>query len=104
MYVLVRYLYWDHTALECLMSKFLLVSLLYLEGRSWLCLILNLNSSAKFMPFFDGQRVIGKSQPSAGTHYLEERAGGRGVIGVGPPMGRASTPGKRNTVGGVRQV
>lgn len=72
MYVLIRYLCSDHTALRCLMSKFLLVSPLYLESKSWLSLILNLNSSAKFMPFFDGQRVIGKSQPSAGTHYLEE--------------------------------
>lgn len=26
------------------------------------------------------------------------------MIQVGPPMGRASTPGKRNPVGGVRQV
>lgn len=37
------------------MRKFLLVSPLFLEGKSWLCLILNLNSSAKLIPFSVGQ-------------------------------------------------
>lgn len=63
------------------MCKFLLVSPLFLEGRSWLCLILNLNSSAKLIPFSDGQteraqRAIGKPA----KRYLEEGAGRGGVI------------------------
>lgn len=95
MYVLVRYLCSDHTALGCLMSKFQLVSPLYLEGRSWLCLIVNRNSSAKFIPFFDGQTESYWKVPAQCWNTLSGRMSRwKGCVRIWPAHGQGLYPWK----------